>query len=295
MADYIPYTQTKEYFQTKVKEGCEQINCGSSATGGDLVIFKQPLKYKNFTLPLFYRLFSTGVDLNLLIGNENAKNFLERLVSNPLCLRCQIIGRPFKNRAELPLFNHTLYTYLLDLEVNQIQDEDAYLAFLSSKVRNQIRRGYKQGLVFKELSLKHGVKDYVNLRQQSRVEAGLPKFSEGFLERQISELSGSTRIFVVEHDNQIVSGQIAQHGQNIFTLTGVCTSKMAHELRLNANDLMQYSIVGLAARECIRFVDWAGAQPQTKNSKISAIDKYKKKWGGELTELPSLLKGYSRR
>ena len=50
MADYIPYTQTKEYFQTKVKEGCEQINCGSSATGGDLVIFKQPLKYKNFTL-----------------------------------------------------------------------------------------------------------------------------------------------------------------------------------------------------------------------------------------------------
>ena len=119
MADYIPYTQTKEYFQTKVKEGCEQINCGSSATGGDSVIFKQPLKYKNFTLPLFYRLFSTGVDLNLLIGNEKAKNFLERLVSNPLCLRCQIIGRPFKNRAELPLFNHTLYTYLLDLEVNQ--------------------------------------------------------------------------------------------------------------------------------------------------------------------------------
>ena len=45
------------------------------------------------------------------------------------------------NRANLQLFKDTLYTYILDLKANEIEDQESYLGFLSSKVRNQVREG----------------------------------------------------------------------------------------------------------------------------------------------------------
>ena len=104
-----------------------------------------------------------------------------------------------------------------------------------------------------------GFKEYVMLRQQSRFDAGLKRFPEGLIEKQIKELSNSTRVFVVEHDGKAISGQIVQNGQNIFTLTGVCTSKIAYQKQLNANDFMQYSIVSLAIKEGTSRLGWSPA------------------------------------
>ena len=164
---------------------------------------------------------------------------------------------------------------------------------MTSKVRNQISRAKKQGLTVTELNDENEMSEYVKLRQSSRVENGLKPLPDGLLERQIRQLSETTRVFVVKHEGDTVSGQIIQSGVNIFTLTGVCTSKIAYERKLNANDLMQYSVVLLAIQQGVRFIDWAGAQPKSTDKKMNSIDSFKRKWGGELVELPCILKGYS--
>ena len=115
-------------------------------------------------------------------------------------------------------------TYMLDLNSAKVFNSDDYLQFLSSKVRNQVRRGQAE-LSFQHVDLLSGINDYVNLRQLSRLENGFPVFPEGYLEKQILSLEASAKICFVKFENEVVCGQIIQKGCNIFTLTGVCTSK----------------------------------------------------------------------
>ena len=289
--NFTPYTQTLDYFATKVQDGCELVEvCGNQRTK-KLIILKQPVTLKKLQIPIFYKLFSSGLNLDTYFDHPEYLEELEALVRKLRCVRAQIVANPVKKRERFPQFKGTMHTYLLDLLKKDITDEDKYLAFLDSKVRNQVKRAYKQQLEFFQLEVEKGIVDYVKLRQQSRLENGLSPLEEGLLERQLRGLSSSARIFLVKKDGQALCGQIVQKGDNIFTLVGVCTSRMAYEKKLNVNELMQQKIVNCAMNERVRFVDWVGANPNSKDKKLNAIDKFKRKWGGELTELPCLLKG----
>ena len=291
---YIPYTQTHDYFETKVQEGHELVELGSAQQTRKLVLIKEPIILKNIRLPLFYKLRSDGLDLEDYARCSDVLDGLAALVKRVRCARALIVANPVEKRERFPQFKNTLYTYLLDLEKNEIVDEDDYLASLNPKVRNQVRRANKQQLEFLELEVENGLADYVRLRQKCRSENGLAPLEHGLLEMQLRGMPNSVRIFLVKKDGQALCGQIVQHGVNVFTLVGVCTSKIAYENKLNVNELMQHKIVNLAIKEGVKFVDWVGANPASKDSKLIAIDKFKRKWGGELTELPCILKGYSR-
>ena len=293
MSDFIPYTQLPHYFASKSDSGCKIIGLSSEDHSKKLNLIKEQALIQGYRVPYFHKIYSVGVDLPEIYESPELLEQIDENCKKFACMKYQIIGKPVCDRKRYPMFDKTRFTYMLDLKLAEVFNSDDYLQFLSSKVRNQIRRGAKQCLSFQHVDLHTGMNDYVNLRQLSRLENGFPIFPRGYLEKQILSLEASAKICLVKYENEVVCGQIIQKGYNIYTLTGVCTSKIAYTKRLNANDVMQFNVVKLAIDEGVNFIDWVGAQPKSKDPKVQAIDKFKQKWGGELIELPCMIKGYT--
>ena len=280
------------YFDHKNNSGSEIIKISSVENQTHINIIRDRKSIGRHQIPLFFKLYGSGLDLDKFAENPSLSLQIAKLVRSPFCLKCMLIGKPTQNRSSLQEFNQTEHTYLLSLDFNRVNSGSDYLKTLNSKVRNQINRSLRKELSFIEAKNEYDIGRYISLRNKSRIQNNLRPLSEEVLIAQIKELEHSTRIFLVLCGDQPVCGQIVQQGINIFTLTGVCTSRFAYEMKLNANEFMQFNIINLAINERVKYIDWGGAQPNTLNKKIQSIDNFKKKWGGELVELPCIKKGY---
>jgi len=135
---------------------------------------------------------------------------------------------------------------------------------------------------------------YINLRNENRNSNGLPEIDKRhFIESfKILGIKDIMRYYIVYQEDVPLVGQVVLCSDNTYNLAGVAVSPKVYQLKLNANDFMQFNIIQMAIKENIRYIDWGGAQPNSSDNKMKSIDRFKAKWGGELVEYPVYLKGY---
>ena len=288
----IPFSQTKEYFSLLKEEGKTPFYIKED-NENYLLLYKTYKYILGCRIPFLFKISShEGIVSNSPNKLEALLERIKSLLKNPLILRAQITTHPFFNPKESVFFNGKSYTYLLKL--NRFKNVEEYLQFLPAKTRAEIRRGLRQELVIKEVLDKKDLQVYYQFVNESRKSNNIKEIPiEHFeLSWKIFSKSKMLRYFLIYKEETPLASQGVNVSLNGFTLVQTTTSKKAYELKLKANDVMQFYMIKTAIEENKDYVDWGGAQPKTNNPKMKSIDKFKAKWGGELVSYPVFTKGY---
>lgn len=292
----VPFTQS-DFYKSYINQAGKEVLIIKETDGSQfayIYLVKEKKRIFSVVLPFFYKLKS----IRGPIFNEDKLalkviNQVDKLVKNPLCLRAQIDTDPLNPPPDNYIFNDLAYTYILDL---QGQNTESYLASLDSKVRNIIRRSEKQGLTFFSADTQEDALIFFKVVNQSRKKNKLSPLTEEFFLKywRFYQKSGFARFFLVFKEKIPLVAQTVFCSGDCFTLAAVSTSPDMMKHKLNATDYMQWLIIKMAIEKGVRFIDWGGAQPNSKNEKMNNIDRFKAKWGGKLVGYPVIRKGYKK-
>lgn len=290
----VPFSQTSEYLELLRHEGHQPFYIKIDESNF-LLAFKSYKRVLGFKIPFFYKVsayegivYNNEEKLGLLL------NKLHKVIESPFSIRAQVTIHP---EIKIPngyrnFFNGSYYTYLLNLR--QFPSAEEYLGSLPQKLRASIRKCTRQGLTVKEVSSEEDLDTYLNFVNDNRISNSIPSIPEEHFRKSWDLFSENkaVRYFIIYKGDTPLASQGVNVSLNCLTLVQTTTSKKCYELKIRANDLLQYSMVELGINEGFDSIDWGGAQPNSDDPKMIAIDHFKRKWGGSLVETPALYKGF---
>lgn len=240
-------------------------------------------------------------DLEDIAGG--ALKWIARYVEEHNMLSVTIVLSPLVTREELQLWARVghecgfnvidSHTYALDL---YNLSEDQLFHAIKPDRRTKIRKAEKAGLVVEEISKRHQLVDYIQMRMETiRRNGTSPVPAEHFFDTfdALAE-KGVMKVFVCRHGDRMCAGQVAFRWNDYLNLSGVSISDYMLRNKLPANDFLQWNVICWAQSHNVRFVDFVGAQPNSADPKIRAIDAFKSRWGTQLHESLVLSKTGSR-
>lgn len=152
--------------------------------------------------------------------------------------------------------------------------------------RTKIRKAEKSGITFhigKNLS---DLEKYYQVRCETtdRNESGDVPWIH--FEDSWKALEGTEclKVFLAEKDGRIGAGQMAYVHNGYVHLTGVSAASWTYQEKIPANDFLQWHVMKWAIEKGYKVVDFVGAQPNSADPKIKAIDHFKSRWGTSLHE-----------
>lgn len=156
--------------------------------------------------------------------------------------------------------------------------------------RKEARKAEKLGVEFEEAHGLEALHEYYEVRDETRRRNGHPPVPWTHFDQTFGALDGTSiyRIFLARREGRIGAGQLAFAWNGYWYLTGVSIATWALEERVPANDFLQWHLLRTAVEERQRIVDFSGAQPNTDDPKLKAIDFFKSRWGTELEKTLTL-------
>jgi lipid II:glycine glycyltransferase (peptidoglycan interpeptide bridge formation enzyme) len=97
-------------------------------------------------------------------------------------------------------------------------------------------------------------------------------------------------IFLAEQNGRCLAGQAAFLSGEYLYLTGVAVSPESRSQGIPANDFLQFNVIKWAYSRGVKFIDFVGANPESKDEKLKRIDDAKSSWGSQIVSYPVIRK-----
>jgi serine/alanine adding enzyme len=157
---------------------------------------------------------------------------------------------------------------LLDLPDSSEQLMDSF----KSKLRSQIRRPLKDGLIAKVGGIEL-LKDFYIVFAENMRDLGSPVHSKKFIENLLNERPVSTRIFIVYKDDTPLAGSFTLGHSKI--LANPWASSLRRYSRFSPNMLLYWSMLEYACDNGFTIFDFGRSTPD------EGTYKFKKQWGAK--------------
>lgn len=172
-------------------------------------------------------------------------------------------------------------TYIADV----VESEEKLFAAIKPDRRTKIRKAERCGLAVVENNDGQALQTYSALRGETTRRNGVADVSWSHILDTSRGLAGTNvfRLFTaVSSDGKPLAAQIAFAGPQYVYLSGVSLSDEAIAQGIPANDFLQWRVLNWAREHGFKMVDFGGAQPDSHDAKIKAIDSFKARWGTRL-------------
>lgn len=155
-------------------------------------------------------------------------------------------------------------------------DEDhVWKTRLNSKVRNQVRKAYKEGLTVD--FGKEYLDDFYEILSANIRDLGSPNYPKSFLENLLEEFNDSSGIIVVKYRNKVIAGMLFVHYKNLFLDPWAASLKKYN--KLCPNNILYWEAIKYACAKGCEFFDLG------RSTMNSGTFKFKKQWGAETVQL----------
>ncbi len=253
-----------------------------------LKILYGPVIKDNFDL-LNINLDDLKKDLNLWVkkllnyANKNKISFIEIIppfygfIENKTLLN--IFIETFKEHNFNITFKHTV---VLDTQ----KDIPLLWKTIDSESRRKVRKSQKQGVIIREMQTKD-IPLYINIKVKH------PKYYKNVEQRLKNFIENKTHFaeaWVGEYNNTPMAWQFVRYGKDVALLGGNAINPKARELKIYANDALQWHVIQRSHEKGIKWLDWVGVNPDSKDPKQKGIFKFKLRWGGSLIKYPVFTK-----
>jgi len=187
---------------------------------------------------------------------------------------------------------------LFKIEVNQtwileLSDEDKDGP---SKMRRDRRKNVKKsdelGLTFQLCENLNDVQSYVDVRNGAQRHNQLNEIPFSHFEKnwELTRDKDVYFIFLAEQNGRCLAGQAAFLSGEYLYLTGVAVSPESRSQGIPANDFLQFNVVKWAYSRGVKFIDFVGANTESKDEKLKRIDDAKSSWGSQIVSYPVIRK-----
>lgn len=171
-------------------------------------------------------------------------------------------------------------TIYLDIEDNL----DGLWSGLSREARQKVRKAERLGVEVTEENSIQGLEDYYTVRQENARRNGLraPSRASILASEPVYMSDGLAKLFLAKYQGEVIAGQLLVVFNGNVQLGGISYSDRSRQLRLPANDALQWAVIRWALESGQRRIDWAGYTPEPKSEKEKGINRFKEKWGGQV-------------
>lgn len=171
-------------------------------------------------------------------------------------------------------------TYIIDLEL----DEESLLMNLHKKLRNEIKKGVKNGTKIVKMNNKEGLDLFYDLHKETFDRSDYEALGKDFFESVYTEYVqlGNGNLFLAFADEVVISGAIIIESSNTaLYMWGASTGDKQYNMFEGQKVLLWESILE-AKRNGKKYFDLGGVTSNAeKGTKREGIYIFKKKFGGE--------------
>lgn len=166
-------------------------------------------------------------------------------------------------------------------------DEEAVMGRMTSRCRNDVRRGYRNGVVFREGG-KEDLEDFYRLMVLTAEHKGIAVRGIEYYEELLTVIgqSAGIQLFVGSYEGEVVTSGISAAYGSTGTLFYAASAPSSYKLR--ANRTQQWEMIKWAhSQGCTRY-DFRGTatnDPPSKDDPGYGVYQFKKSFGPEFTRL----------
>ncbi|MEZ5591623.1 MAG: GNAT family N-acetyltransferase [Gammaproteobacteria bacterium] len=217
------------------------------------------------------------VDESLRIASDLCVSTLELRQYHPLtCLGDQKASTEFLQKAILIRKSQNWYvsatTNKFRLLLKLQNDSEALMNAFKAKLRNQIRKPLKEGLIVKIGKLEL-LDDFYNVFAENMRDLGSPVHSRNFIQNILVEFSKTTNIFVVYGEGTPLAGSVTIGFKD--TLYNPWASSLRRYSHLAPNMLLYWSMLEFACQNGYQRFDFGRSTPG------EGTYKFKEQWGAK--------------
>lgn len=176
--------------------------------------------------------------------------------------------RELQPKLNIPTYRNHKVTFLLDLP----SDPDVLWKALKDKLRNQIRKGEKEELVFKVLN-HNQIDQFYRLFSLNMKNLGTPVFSIKLFKNILSEFKNEVSLYGVFYKEKLVSTGLTLTYKNKMDIPWAASDKKYYQKNLNV--YLYWQILNEAIKNNVKVFDFG------RCSKTSGTYNFKKQWGGK--------------
>ena len=175
-------------------------------------------------------------------------------------------------------------TWILELLENETE---MFKNFRRDRKRN-IKKALSINLDFIECTSIDQIREYSVLRNLTQKFNKLIEIDRIHFENNwnFTRENQEYKVFLVKLSDQVLAGQAAFLNGEYLYLTGVAISPLSRDLKIPANDFLQFNLINWALSNGVKYIDFVGANPNSTDKKLIRIDDAKSSWGSKLIEYP---------
>lgn len=149
--------------------------------------------------------------------------------------------------------------------------------------RTPIRKAQKDGVMVRETHSPADVRRFHELVSEWRRDQGFPPYDPSRYETMVSRMGRHCRVFLAEHDGQLMGGAGLWHFNRRAHLFTPVHARAARERRIYVGDLLFWEIIRWCHEAGLAVLDLSGVAPDPATPKEAGIRRFKEKWGGRVT------------
>lgn len=174
------------------------------------------------------------------------------------------------------------WSYVSDLAASP----EAMFQRIKSDRRTKVRKGESDGITVEVGRDLEAFRAYYEVRCDSarRNDVGIVPWSHFQATYDALGMDRANRVFLARLGGRIGAAQLALVDRGFVTLNGVSIAGWTIEEKVPANDVLQWHVIKWAIENGMAHIDYVGADPQSTDPKIKAIDHYKSRWGTTLRQ-----------
>jgi lipid II:glycine glycyltransferase (peptidoglycan interpeptide bridge formation enzyme) len=170
-------------------------------------------------------------------------------------------------------------TFLLDLSKGK---DKLWNLMDKNSVRKNIKRSEERGIQIREMK-KSDLATYLELLEETGKTQRFNEESKSSEWWDILKQVGYRGLLAYENDVPIAA-MAAAYFAGYVNEFGIVRTQRDRDAKLYSQDLLKWKIIEWSIEQKFRYYDFSGVSPESNDPKEQGIYRYKKKWGGALTQ-----------
>ena len=236
--------------------------------------------------PLFGRALISVPYLNgggiLATDNESYSTLLEEIKKLSIELNCKYVELRHRKPIDETLSKElVLRTHKVAMKLELMDNPEKLFSSFSAKLRSQIRRPQKAGLIAKtsgvDIELKESVDAFYKVFSKHMRDMGTPVYPKALFKETANKFSETSRIITVWDKNRPVAcGLTVGSGE---TVEIPWASSLRSHNKVSANMLLYWRVIEQASLDGYKYFDFGRSTPN------EGTYNFKKQWGAEPLQL----------